>query len=405
MTLADYLRTLRQYRLFIVLVAIGCAGAAFAFSKVQTPEYEATASVTVQDPSQDLNLLGRGVVTGQTPLQVASAHLPEVTRRSVLSEVRSELDEPKTIPEIRSMIEVQVDPNSYAVVITVRSNDAREAALIANSVARSDARLSASEARRRYATAAQRLRDRIETLDDSERGVNEAFYIDRLSSLESLSTVAAPLEASEEAQIPTSPATPKTARNTLAAGLFGLLLGIALALVRQQLDRRLREPADADEIFARPVLARLRPQAFGHTGSFHDSEVKGVGSLDVIDGESFRILRENVRYLAIDSDLRTIAVTSAIPEEGKSTVAACLAMASAASGARTLLLECDLRRRVLANRLGIAESPGLSDYLIGLAQPRDVLQAVPVPLGSVTERIGAEATDLHHGGLRTTPAR
>src|SRR4029079_14900057 len=100
-----------------------------------------------------------------------------------------------------------------------------------------------------------------------------------------------------------SPSSPKTLRNTIAAGVFGLLLGIALALVRQLLDRKLRDPNEAAEIIGRPMVAHVRSEAFGHTGAYQDKSTKGVGALDPIDGESFRMLRENVRYLAVDSDL------------------------------------------------------------------------------------------------------
>lgn len=64
-------------------------------------------------------------------------------------------------------------------------------------------------------------------------------------------------------------------------------------------------------------------------------------------------LRANIGFAEVDVPIKSIAVVSAMPADGKSTVALALAQSYAAQGARTLLVECDLRRRTAAHRLGI----------------------------------------------------
>jgi capsular exopolysaccharide synthesis family protein len=189
--------------------------------------------------------------------------------------------------------------------------------------------------------------------------------------------VANPLNVSTTATVPGSPSSPKTARNIIAALIFGLLLGIALATGRDALDRRLRHSRDVTQVLDHPVVGHIRSEALGHAGRAAEAGGNGLGPLADPDEESFRILRQNVRYLAAASDTSTLLVTSAMAEEGKSTVAACLAVATAEAGKRTLLVECDLRRPVLATRFGIAEAPGMTDYLTGNAEPHEILQVVP----------------------------
>jgi len=91
--------------------------------------------------------------------------------------------------------------------------------------------------------------------------------------------------------------------------------------------------------------------------------------------------------LRIDSPPRSIVVTSATAEEGKTTVAGSLALAMSSAGKRTLLVDCDLRQPALAGRLGISPAPGMSEFLAGAATPQEIIN--PVGVGEISHRDGA----------------
>ncbi len=377
-TLADYLRVLRRRRVLILIVALACGAAALALSLVQQASYNATASLAVNDPNQDLSLLGSALVSNQTPLQLASIHAPQVTRVAVLQRVKSDLHSPLSLGALKKSVTVGVDPNSFLVTIDAQAPKADRAAAIANAFAKADVVLTTAAARRGYALAAAQLGHKLRTLPAATEPATKQIYTTKLSELQSLSSIATPVALSAAATTPNSPSSPKPVRNTVAALIFGLLLGIALAYGRELLDRRLRSSTDVEQQFDRPVLGHVRAHALGNAGLGGSN---GNGSLADVDAEAFRILRHNVRYLAASDSVSPLLVTSAMAQEGKSTVAACLAMAIAETGRQTLLVECDLRRPVLADRLKIAAKPGLTDYLTGQAEPEDIMQVISRPAG------------------------
>lgn len=102
---------------------------------------------------------------------------------------------------------------------------------------------------------------------------------------------------------------------------------------------------------------------------------------------SARTLLANIRFMSVDNPIRTIVITSAIPSEGKTFVSSRLAKAMASSGMRTLLVECDMRRRSMARELGVHAQHGiysvmagevpLSDALVHVGQRLDFLDAEP----------------------------
>jgi capsular exopolysaccharide synthesis family protein len=81
--------------------------------------------------------------------------------------------------------------------------------------------------------------------------------------------------------------------------------------------------------------------------------------------EAFRTLRTNIQFSSIDKTTQVVCVTSAGPGEGKSTVAANLAVVMAETGKKTLLIDCDLRKPTLHKTFSLSNSVGLSDLLAG----------------------------------------
>jgi Mrp family chromosome partitioning ATPase/capsular polysaccharide biosynthesis protein len=388
-TLRGYMDIIRRGKWLILIVAVVAAAAAYGLSKSQTPSYSATSTITVNDPAQALAYTGTVYATGLTPLQNAEIAAPQVTRPEVVRAVESRLGPSAT----NGSVTASVDPNSYAIHVTATSHSATEAAAIANAFVQEDIRLSTAEVRAYYRQQAQAVASTTHHVSPtSSRGVTDAATLARYQSL---AVTANPLSVATPATTPSSPSSPKTTRNTVGALLIGLLLGIAVATARDALDRRLRHSRDVANVLDRPVIGRIRGAALGHTGAPSEGS-NGFHPLEDADQESFRILRQNIAYFGTAEDSRTVLVTSAVAEEGKSTVSACLAVAMAEAGKRTLLVECDLRKPVLAKRLGIKEGPGLSDYLTGHAQPNHILQPIP----GIVERLngsGAAVTGGHHG--------
>jgi non-specific protein-tyrosine kinase len=80
--------------------------------------------------------------------------------------------------------------------------------------------------------------------------------------------------------------------------------------------------------------------------------------------EAYRTLRTNLSFSSLDDPIRTLVVTSAAPDEGKSTTVANLAVTMAQGGKRTILVDCDLRRPTLHDLFNLPAEPGLTNLLL-----------------------------------------
>lgn len=170
------------------------------------------------------------------------------------------------------------------------------------------------------------------------------------------------LVIAQSAQPTLSPVSPNKPLYTGAGLLTGLLLGILLALLFEQLDTRVRTQEALTQLLDWPILATIR-QARPKEDLIH-LEGRNVNT------ESYRILRTKIGYSAIDKPLRTLMITSATPRDGKSVVAANLAIFMARAGKKTLLVDADLRCPIQHKLFGIpADKMGFSNAILAFNMP------------------------------------
>lgn len=380
-TLRDYLALLNRQRWVVLVVALALGGAVFALSSGQEETYQAQASIIFGDLTDELAFLGTTAPVTENSLQRASKEAERVTRLDVARRVKRRLDAESSAESLQSAISTRVGIQTSFVELTAEWTDPRFAAQLANEFAKIAINESNKEDKLVLDTLIEGLEQEARSgrLDAEDLLLNPEALLARqqLVRLEPLQDSFEAATFARRAEVPSDPVAPKVARNTVIGLIVGLALGLLVAFVRDSLDRRIHTSRDAHQRFGYPVVGRVPMQALGSAGLLSD----GRWPVTAIDLDAFRILRTNLAALDSERPPRTVLVTSGLAQEGKSTVAAALAAASAAAGQRTLLVEADLRRPVLAQRTRLRPEPGLADYLAGTASPAEILQTVPIGAG------------------------
>ncbi len=172
-------------------------------------------------------------------------------------------------------------------------------------------------------------------------------------------------ELVSDAKTPSSPVSPKPFRDAVLGGVFGLLLGMGIAFTREQLDDKVKTAEELEELTGTPVLARapIDSELADHPMTLAAS-AHPLGRF----AESMRSLRTSLQFMGVDDPVRSVLVTSAVPGDGKTAIAANLAVVYAQAGFETVLVSADMRRpRVDAMFAEVDLSRGLSGMLTQLA--------------------------------------
>ena len=182
-----------------------------------------------------------------------------------------------------------------------------------------------------------------------------------------------------EALVPERPVSPKIPLNLALGGFLGVLLGAGTALLLESMNQSLKNIEEANRLLGFPLLGTIPLYAEKNPKNPQESrqELPVLNNPYSPVSTSFEMLQTNLGFTLSDKELRVILLTSSIPSEGKSFVAANLALAAAAQpGRRVLLLDADMRRPRQQSIWEIHNLLGLSNILAGQTQLKNAVQEV-----------------------------
>jgi tyrosine-protein kinase len=307
LSLPDLLAMLRRRLGVILLCLLLTPAAALGVSLLQDKEYTANASLLFRDPQFDQKLFGSTFVQeSKDPTREAATNVELVSLEEVAARTARRLGRGLSGEDVSDAVKVEAEGQADVVSLSATASDPDFAARMANTFGEEyvDFRREADHSKIREA---QRLvRKDLAGLSAEERrsdaGESLRKRLNELGVLASLQTGNA--ELAETAEPPRDPASPQPVRNAALGLALGALLGLGLALLVDRLDRRLRDPKEVEDEFARPVLAAL-PESRAIKDADHRLRGMPEG-----EREAFRMLRANLRYFNVSRDIRSVLITS-----------------------------------------------------------------------------------------------
>jgi succinoglycan biosynthesis transport protein ExoP len=205
----------------------------------------------------------------------------------------------------------------------------------------------------------------LETAATTYRGIYETFLSRFTQSVQQQSFPSTEARLVTLASPPGAPSSPKVALTLALAALCGLGLGVMSAFARERMNRQVHTRAQLEKLLGTsclavlPAFAEKRPASRKHRASVDSGAFRQINEV-----APFSATAEALRYIKVAIDLhptggKVIGIVSALPGEGKTTVATGFAAFVAKSGARALLVDADLRNPSMTRSLGYANAPGL----------------------------------------------
>ncbi|GIH71413.1 polysaccharide biosynthesis tyrosine autokinase [Sphaerimonospora thailandensis] len=325
-----YIRLVRRNWLFLLLSLLIGVGVAVVVTVNTPPKYPATISMLVSGDEKEGGVAA-ALQAGALSQQRVRSYATLLTSRRVIGQIAAGRD----VPELQANITAEVIPDTALLRATVTDTDPARAAQRANALG----------------AAFTKLIDQIERPSPGSRPTVRVTVVDR-------------------AEIPRAPVSPKPSVNVALGVLLALFVGIGALTLRDRLDTSVKTSDELRQVAKIPVLGVI---GYERDARRHPLILRGDGRSS--RSESFRSLRTNLQFIGVDSQPKSLVVTSCLPNEGKSSTSTNLAITLAQAGWRVILVDADLRRSRIADYLGIEGAVGLTDVLIEKAHLHEAVQA------------------------------
>lgn len=358
MQLRDYGRVIaKRWWLFLLLALVG-AGTAYGLSKLETPLYRSTARLYVSPfrPDYGLTMVIQNLIR---------SYGQQIESERFLSQINDQLKLDMSAATLRGKVNVTGTADNFAIQIDVDDPNPQTAQHIARAMAQSFV----TEHQKRMLDVAQADKIDINIYDDPQLGTLVR---------------------------------PRTSVNTMAGGVLGLVLAAVVAFLLEYLDDTVKGVEGVERFVKLPTVGTIpRMTASQAQGSRGGASAGGTMTVSVPGNgrlinhrnprspvaEAYRQLRTNIQFSSLDKPLKTIAFTSAGPQEGKSTTIANLAIAIAQTGSKVIAVDCDLRRPTMHTLFGVKNVSGLTSLIVEQSlddlhtQETDVPNLLVLPTG------------------------
>lgn len=364
--LRDFSRVLREQWWLIALCLFLSAAAAVAYAETRPRDYQATTRLLLQQDNPGSVVTGTpGAYTD--PVRQAATDQQLAASGAVASRVAKQLHLGARAGSVLTGTRAAVSADSNVLTITATNRNPRLAARVANAYARQYIAFRLATSQRRLGTALRTLERKVAKAGPADR---QAFRLQLARAQLAFAGNAADAQVVQRASVPTATITPRISKKLVIGLLFGLLLGVGLAVLRDRLDPRVKRVADVKAIFpGLPLLATIPRLTAGKRGA-------------TMTAEGFRTLQSNMDVRCPNGKPRSMLVTSAGSGDGKSTTVLNLGLAMNEQRHTTLVLEADLRRPALSTELGVNTGPGLSKVLSGKGPLEEAVKYASLSPGS-----------------------